>query len=155
MSRPPGYRSAGDRPTSARALLEPHAEPLAKFLEPVPEYIDCFQLETMRYRWYKSIRLPCNWKVALEAFNEGYHVAMAHPGLQELYGRYYYDEAFRDGTSRSFANFNPGTGKIWSVRAYKSILPEATMPPLVRGNARGRPSLMRSGRSAPVIPCLS
>jgi phenylpropionate dioxygenase-like ring-hydroxylating dioxygenase large terminal subunit len=57
--------------------------------------------------------------------NEGYHVAMAHPGLHDLYGRYYHDEAFFRGTSRSFATFNPGPGRIWSVRAYKSILPEA------------------------------
>ena len=68
---------------------------------------------------------PVNWKSVRDVDNEGYHVAMAHPGLQELYGRYYYDEAFRDGTSRSFANFNAGPGRIWSVRAYKSILPDA------------------------------
>ena len=72
---------------------------------------------------------PVNWKSVRDVDNEGYHVAMAHPGLQELYGRYYYDEAMRDGTSRSFANFNPGPGKIWSVRAYKSILPEASWLP--------------------------
>lgn len=68
---------------------------------------------------------PVNWKSVRDVDNEGYHVAMAHPGLHELYGRYYYDEAFRDGTSRSYANFNPGPGRIWSVRAYKSVLPDA------------------------------
>lgn len=72
---------------------------------------------------------PVNWKSVRDVDNEGYHVAMAHPGLHELYGRYYYDEAFHRGTSRSYANFNPGPGKIWSVRAYKSILPEATWLP--------------------------
>ena len=70
-----------------------------------------------------------NWKSVRDVDNEGYHVAMAHPALHDLYGRYYYDEAFRDGTSRSFANFNPGPGTIWSVRAYKSILPEASWLP--------------------------
>jgi len=74
--------------------MDPEAEPLAKYLDPVPEYIDCFQIETMRYRWYKSIRLPCNWKVALEAFNEGYHVAATHPQLLDMQG---------DDITRSFA----------------------------------------------------
>lgn len=72
---------------------------------------------------------PVNCKSVRDVDNEGYHVAMAHPGLHELYGRYYYDEVFHQGTSRSYANFNPGPGKIWSVRAYKSILPEATWLP--------------------------
>lgn len=72
---------------------------------------------------------PVNWKSVRDVDNEGYHVAMAHPGLHELYGRYYYDEAFSDGTARSFANFNPGPGKLWSVRAYKSILPDADWLP--------------------------
>ena len=49
--------------------------------------------------------------------------------MNSAYERYLNDEAFRDGTSRSFANFNPGTGKIWSVRAYKSILPDAPWLP--------------------------
>lgn len=72
---------------------------------------------------------PVNWKAVRDVDNEGYHVAMAHPGLHDLYGRYYHDEAFHDGTSRSFATFNPGPGRQWSVRAYKSILPEATWLP--------------------------
>lgn len=70
-----------------------------------------------------------NWKSVRDVDNEGYHVAMAHPGLHELYGRYYYDEALHGGTSRSFATFNPGPGRLWSVRRYKSILPEADWLP--------------------------
>jgi phenylpropionate dioxygenase-like ring-hydroxylating dioxygenase large terminal subunit len=74
--------------------MDPNAQPLAKYLEPVPAYVDCFELEKMRYRWYKSIRLPCNWKVALEAFNEGYHVAATHSQLLDVQG---------DDVTRSFA----------------------------------------------------
>jgi len=61
--------------------LDPEAEPLAQFLDPMPDFLDAFEFEKMRYRWYKSVRLPCNWKVALEAFSEGYHVATTHPQL--------------------------------------------------------------------------
>ena len=74
--------------------MDPQCEPLAEFLAPMPAYIDCFEFEALRYRWYKSIRLPCNWKVALEAFNEGYHVAATHPQLLNMAG---------DDVTRSFA----------------------------------------------------
>jgi phenylpropionate dioxygenase-like ring-hydroxylating dioxygenase large terminal subunit len=61
--------------------------------------------------------------------NEGYHVAIAHPALHDLYGHHYQDEPFRNGASRSFARFNAGPGSLWSVRHYKKILPEATWLP--------------------------
>ena len=70
-----------------------------------------------------------NWKAVRDVDNEGYHVAIAHPALQDLYGHHYLDEPFIDGASRSFAKFNAGPGKLWSVRAYKSILPEADWLP--------------------------
>ena len=53
-------------------------EPLLEFLKPVPEFLDPFEFERMRYRWYLSIEVACNWKVAIEAFNEGYHVQTTH-----------------------------------------------------------------------------
>ncbi|MEQ9260053.1 MAG: aromatic ring-hydroxylating dioxygenase subunit alpha [Roseovarius sp.] len=70
-----------------------------------------------------------NWKAIRDVDNEGYHVAMAHPALHDLYGKGYHDEPFVAGASRSFAPFNEGPGALWSVRAYKSILPEATWLP--------------------------
>ncbi len=72
---------------------------------------------------------PVNWKSIRDVDNEGYHVPKAHPMLQDLYGKGYHDEPYVGGASRSFAGFNPGPGKFWSVRAYKSILPQATWLP--------------------------
>jgi len=63
--------------------MDPDAESLESFLDPMPKYLDCYQFEKMRYRWYKSVKLPCNWKVATEAFTEGYHVWASHPQLLE------------------------------------------------------------------------
>jgi nitrite reductase/ring-hydroxylating ferredoxin subunit len=44
----------------------------------------CGQLDQMRYRWRKWLRMPANWKVALEAFNEGYHVSITHYPLNRF-----------------------------------------------------------------------
>ena len=61
-------------------------EPLAEFLAPMPQYIDPFAFDKLRIRWHYSVKVPCNWKVALEAFSEGYHVAATHPQLLPTYG---------------------------------------------------------------------
>ena len=68
-----------------------------------------------------------NWKCVRDVDNEGYHVPMAHPGLADLFGSNYYDEDFNGGASRSFSLFREGRNRLWSVRAYTSILqpPEA------------------------------
>ncbi len=63
-----------------------------------------------------------NWKCVRDVDNEGYHVPMAHPGLDDLFGSNYYDEDFHKGTSRSYSLFREGRNRLWSVRAYRAIL---------------------------------
>lgn len=64
---------------------------------------------------------PVNWKSIRDVDNEGYHVAMAHPALQDLYGSTYADEPFIDGVSRSDGKFTPTKGRRWAVRNYKKL----------------------------------
>ncbi|MCB1386372.1 MAG: aromatic ring-hydroxylating dioxygenase subunit alpha [Nitratireductor sp.] len=69
-----------------------------------------------------------NWKSVRDVDNEGYHVALAHPALQDLYGRSYYDEPFVNGVCRSFASCNEN-GRLWSVQHYlKALSPRDQMP---------------------------
>jgi carnitine monooxygenase subunit len=72
---------------------------------------------------------PVNWKSVRDVDNEGYHVAMAHPALQDLYGSTYRDEPFVDGLARSFASYNPHGGRRWSVRQYLKLAPGAAHLP--------------------------
>ncbi|MEK9210897.1 aromatic ring-hydroxylating oxygenase subunit alpha [Sphingomonas sp. 2378] len=55
--------------------------PLDEWLAPAPEYLDMFEIDRMRYKWRRQAILPANWKVALEAFTEGYHVQTTHRQL--------------------------------------------------------------------------
>lgn len=99
---------------------DPQAESLEDYLAPMAGLVDPFQLQDMRYRWYVSVRLPCNWKVALEAFNEGYHVAATHPQLLETYG---------DDTTRSFVHGKHGHFTIpYSERPSGSPSPKTGKP---------------------------
>jgi len=63
--------------------MDPQAVALAEFLDPAKSMLDPFELQGLRYQWRKSTILPCNWKVALEAFNEGYHVQTTHRQMLE------------------------------------------------------------------------
>jgi phenylpropionate dioxygenase-like ring-hydroxylating dioxygenase large terminal subunit len=58
--------------------MDPDAEPLADFLAPAKAILDPYELQHMRYHSRRATIVACNWKVALEAFNEGYHVQTTH-----------------------------------------------------------------------------
>ncbi len=59
--------------------LDPNCEPLRDYLEPAASMLDPFELQNMRCRWRRWIIFDCNWKVAMEAFSETYHVPGTHP----------------------------------------------------------------------------
>ena len=63
--------------------MDPDCEPLADYLEPAKSMLDPFEIDRMRFRWRKATIMPCNWKTALEAFNESYHLQTSHPQLLE------------------------------------------------------------------------
>jgi len=69
-----------------------------------------------------ATEIQANWKCVRDVDNEGYHVPLAHPGLQDLYGDGYFDEPFENGTSRSVGSFRNSQSRLWSVRNYKNIL---------------------------------
>lgn len=62
--------------------------------------------------------LPVNWKSVRDVDNEGYHVAMAHPALQDLYGNTYKDIDYGPHMRVSKGTYREGAGRLWSVRNY-------------------------------------
>ncbi len=77
-----------------------------------------------------STDLPVNWKSVRDVDNERYHVPMAHPGLQDLYGRAYRDHTLDGGLAVSLGYFGDVPGRLWSVKHYIKWSPEAPhLPP--------------------------
>jgi phenylpropionate dioxygenase-like ring-hydroxylating dioxygenase large terminal subunit len=64
--------------------MDPDAPPLAEAIAPATRHIDPVRLDTLGVLWHKQVELPINWKAALEAFTESYHVPVTHPEYPQL-----------------------------------------------------------------------
>ncbi|MDE8651289.1 aromatic ring-hydroxylating oxygenase subunit alpha [Novosphingobium album (ex Liu et al. 2023)] len=62
--------------------LDDEAPSLRESLGPVLDRLDAHGMSKLRAEWWFGTVLPANWKIAMEAFMEGYHVMMTHPQLQ-------------------------------------------------------------------------
>ncbi|VWX52216.1 SRPBCC family protein [Novosphingobium sp. 9U] len=51
-------------------------------LGPLADRLEAHHLQHLKAEWCYGTVLPANWKVAMEAFMEGYHVMQTHPQLQ-------------------------------------------------------------------------
>ncbi|MCJ2181004.1 aromatic ring-hydroxylating oxygenase subunit alpha, partial [Novosphingobium album (ex Hu et al. 2023)] len=68
--------------------MDPDCVPLKEWMGRAGEILEHFELDKMRYKWRQWAIYNCNWKTAIEAFLETYHVAATHTQLLD-YGEYY------------------------------------------------------------------
>jgi len=61
--------------------LDRSAPPLRESIATFARAGDAWQAQDLRAEWWLSCALPVNWKLATEAFMEGYHVMQTHPQL--------------------------------------------------------------------------
>lgn len=64
--------------------LDDDALPLRECLGDVADRMDARHADKLKMDWWFGTELPTNWKLAAEAFQEGYHVMRTHPQLHEL-----------------------------------------------------------------------
>ena len=60
--------------------------------------------------------------------NEAYHVPMAHPGLQDLYGKDYKDYEIIGDTTLNIGTFNSAPSSRWSVKLYRKMIDNLPKP---------------------------
>ncbi len=97
--------------------LSPNPESFDDFIAPVRQYLEDLAIGQMHHYWWKSVSVPANWKVAVEAFLETFHVPATHPQLDEV-GRQIIYEGRADG-SGSYKNvgydaFPHGHGRFYA-----------------------------------------
>lgn len=66
---------------SAFINFDNDAPPLLEALGPLAERLSARGLEKLKMEWWCQTILPTNWKLAMEAFMEGYHTMKTHPQL--------------------------------------------------------------------------
>jgi phenylpropionate dioxygenase-like ring-hydroxylating dioxygenase large terminal subunit len=77
--------------------FDDNAPGLIESLGPVAQRLDARNVEKLKVVGWWSTILPTNWKLAMEAFMEGYHVMMTHPQLYKV-------------TTPDMDNFGPDSG---------------------------------------------
>ena len=77
--------------------MDPNCESFASFLGEVPERMITYRFEDLRFRSYRTILFDCNWKTAVDAFNEAYHPQGLHPQMLNWY----------DDTRFTYEQFGP------------------------------------------------
>jgi phenylpropionate dioxygenase-like ring-hydroxylating dioxygenase large terminal subunit len=65
----------------ARINFDSDAPPVRECMEPSATILDAWKVESLRTEKWYAARLPVNWKLAVEAFVEMYHVVVTHPQL--------------------------------------------------------------------------
>jgi phenylpropionate dioxygenase-like ring-hydroxylating dioxygenase large terminal subunit len=61
--------------------MDRDAPPLLEEMFPAAQLLDTIGVKHMRVKWWKEAIINCNWKLAQEAFFEGWHVKQTHPQL--------------------------------------------------------------------------
>ena len=152
--------------------MDPDCMPLGEWMGRAGEILDHFELAKMRYKWRQWAIYECNWKVAIEAFLEPYHVAGTHSQLLR-YGDYYAyskqyglhsvsgydtrDENYKmnesSGTTRSGkAGLDPRVSTYQLIKEnYETVNYSASTETLVKAASRLQDELPESATPAEVI----
>jgi phenylpropionate dioxygenase-like ring-hydroxylating dioxygenase large terminal subunit len=94
---------------------DPDATPLSDWLGELPRHFERWPLEARYKEAHVAKRLPCNWKVAQEAFMEAYHVVATHPQLLPGIGDANSQYDAWDHFSRAITpNMTPSPHLVWS-----------------------------------------
>ncbi len=72
------------------------APSLRDCLGPVLGRLEAHGIDKLRAEWWYATVIPANWKTAMEAFMEGYHVMKTHPQLQHAVPMIYNDRYGHD-----------------------------------------------------------
>ncbi|MBP6682894.1 MAG: aromatic ring-hydroxylating dioxygenase subunit alpha [Halioglobus sp.] len=100
--------------------FDPDCMPFEDFIAPIRDLLDDLNVKEMRHYWWKSIPIPSNWKVAQEAFYEGYHVPATHPQLETAAAEYIYGEKIEgeftayNHDNISYETFANGHGRFFA-----------------------------------------
>jgi nitrite reductase/ring-hydroxylating ferredoxin subunit len=108
--------------------MDPKAMPLERHLEVLPQHFQRWRLEDCWKAVHVAKVIPCNWKIAQEAFMESYHVIATHPQILSIIAdaNAQYD-VYGDHLNRNLAAFaapspHLGQGKVSDEQVIDGML---------------------------------
>jgi phenylpropionate dioxygenase-like ring-hydroxylating dioxygenase large terminal subunit len=103
---------------------------ISKIMAPYEKLVKDHQLEKLVSCQPPSLSdcWTVNWKAMRDVDNEAYHVPMAHPGLQDLYGKDYKDYEIIGDTTLNIGTFNSAPSSRWSVKLYRKMIDNLPKP---------------------------
>ena len=100
--------------------------PLLEWLGPIATQYGALADAPLRIITKQSFEVNCNWKIATEAFREGYHISQVHrnTAAQGLMGEKSFFEMYPNGHGAMFIPFRADLSQVdWEGMVAKSPLP--------------------------------
>lgn len=136
--------------------MDEAAPPLVEFLEVLPEHLAAYQFDKMIVVKDVQVEWPVNWKIALDAFMESYHVHAVHPEILPFYDDYHQQwDLYGNGMSRMLMKFASVSPRHEDQRAVNPVLAAMLSevgidPATFRGGASGvREAIQQAKLAAP------
>jgi choline monooxygenase len=127
--RLPEFRVATWGPT-VWVTLEDDVPPLDEWLGDITPRAKNYSLEQLEYVGGRKWTIPCNWKLYVDNYMEGYHIPFIHPGLQQaLHGSIYTYKLGTWSNEQYGAEPHPRgpgsrvAGMLGSSQAFRSLMP--------------------------------
>jgi len=93
---------------------------------PLADRFDAHHVADLKAEWWYATVLPANWKIAMEAFMEGYHVLRTHPQLHAACGAMY-NSMYGDETGGLGQPVNPRMSTRENVASHIKHLEELSV----------------------------
>jgi phenylpropionate dioxygenase-like ring-hydroxylating dioxygenase large terminal subunit len=90
-------------------------------LGPVADRLEAHNMQHLKAEWAYGTVLPANWKIAMEAFMEGYHVMQTHPQLHKPMQGIYHDPFDPDVVLRKEGSANARRVAVDGVTTQEAV----------------------------------
>jgi phenylpropionate dioxygenase-like ring-hydroxylating dioxygenase large terminal subunit len=103
--------------------LSEDAPSLTSLRQDLNQPFDLFGMKSMQLAERRSYRIPANWKLAVENYQECYHCAVSHPEFAQIHAMAKSPKAFQKA-KENFSQANQGNPKFKALNRYFDLAEE-------------------------------